>query len=145
MTALSRYVLPLCVGLIMVPLARFGRKRYTRTWWKAGAATLFAAAVCFFSYEWLSTRWTCSYNHQPVVIGSEFMPGREEWTKTNGRFFECHDWIMAHGGKVEDIWTKSSIDRRCANLSALYIVSLPIAALAMICILQAIYCNSRKN
>jgi hypothetical protein len=120
-------------------------KRHTWKWWKVAAVACVLSILCFFAYEWFSTRWTCSYAHKPVVIGSVFMPGREQWAKTNGVYFNCHDWIMAHGGKVEDIWTKESIDQRCALLAGIYILSLPFFVLAIICVLQAIYCNSRKS
>lgn len=145
LVAFGKYVVPLFLGLLGVPLLRWKTKRYTWAWWRYGLAALLLSITAYFLYEWLSTRWTCKYAGTRVVTGSTFMPGKEEWTRNNPQNHRtCEDWIMAHAGKINQIWTQASIDTRCAILALLYILSLPLFAGAVICIIQALYCNAPR-
>ena len=145
LTAFGSFLVPLCVGLIAVPLSRWSRKRYTWPWWKAGAAALLLSIVAFLGYQWLSSSWTCLYHQKLLVFGSEYMPGRAQWVVDHPEFAGPADWIMAHAGRITEIWTESSIDLRCVILAAIYLLSLPLFVLAVICVIQAIYCNSRRS
>lgn len=141
---LAVVVTAVVVGLIAVPLVRWSAKRHTWRWWKAAALSLFISVVSFFAYEWLVTTWTCSYDSQRVVIGSELTAHGREFVERHPQWITCEDWIMAHAGKVEEIWTRRSIDIRCIVLAFFYLVAWPLFALAIICALQAIHCNSRR-
>jgi hypothetical protein len=141
--AFGRFIVPVFAGLIIVPMSRWALKRHTWAWWKAAAAGLALSVLVFLAYQWLTTHWTAPYDGRLWVIGSEYMPGREQWVRDHPEFAEPSKLIMAHGGQVLDIWTKASINWRCAALAAFYLFSLPLFALAVICMIQAIYCNSR--
>jgi len=130
------------VGLLSVPLMKWKSKVYTLHWSVAGLASMFFAVVAFFSYLYLINNWTCLYNDNRLVIGSEFTAHGKAYVESNPHRVSPRDWVMAHGGNVSEIWTDRSINRRCAILGLLYVATLPLFAVAMIGTLHAIYCYS---
>lgn len=138
-------LVPLIVGLLTVPLLRRSKKSDARFWWRAALACVIGAAACFFAYNWFTTDWTAEYAGERVVIGSTFTANGEAYVRANPQRIAPSDWVMAHAGAVEEIWTKRSIDIRCALLAALYIVSVNIFVCAIVSAMQSVYCASRKK
>jgi hypothetical protein len=143
-TRLAVVVTAVVTGLVAVPLVRWSAKRHTWGWWKTAAISLIISVISFFAYEWLVTTWTCTYDSHRVVIGSDFTPHGKQFLERHPEWITCEDWIMAHAGKVEEIWTRRSIDIRCIVLASFYLAAWPLFAIAIICAVQAVYCNSRR-
>ena len=146
----ARFALPIFIGLLMAPMSRWDNKRHTWLWWKTAVGALLLSAIAFFAYQWLTTMWTCDYNGGRVVFGPEsgITGEMREWLKDNRTTYpNPQDWIDVHAGgkKLESIWTRDSMAGRCAVLAAVYLFSLPLFGLAVMCVVQATYCNSRRS
>jgi len=139
----GRFVLTLFVGLMLVPVRRWDRRPHTVSWFVAAAAAFVGCIAAFFTYVRYQESWTSKYDGRSVVIGSALTPhGQAYFTREPRPTPEQVLW--EHAGKVDDVWTKESVDDRRLALAVAYILALPLFATAMICVVQAIGCQDRS-
>jgi hypothetical protein len=129
-------VLPVLGLLITYIIAGKGRK--ASSWWIAGTVSLVLSIAAFVGYNWLGTSWTTLYDGQSIVIGSDFTLHGKAWVEKHPEWVSVAEWVKAHAGRVDEIWTKASINYRCLVISMMYVLSLPCAALAIVCSAQAL-------
>ena len=135
---LAAFIITVLVGLMFIAGQRW-KKRKHLVWWGATSAVLLVLAIAaFLAYQLLSSSRTCKHNNKLVVIGTEY-------TQQAMRFMEkhpdhsCEYLLDSAAGKVDDIWTKESIDHTRMHLAITYISCIPLFALCIIAVVQSIY------
>jgi hypothetical protein len=135
----AKFIIAVCVGLLVVPGFLFRRQK---AWigWEVMAVLFFAVAVgSIFAYQHLTDSTTCTYQGALVVIGKTYTPHGAEYVKENPGI-SCGDLIDRHVGKIEDVWTKDSIDWARLKLVGTYIACMPLFTICIMSLLQGIYC-----
>jgi hypothetical protein len=95
------------------------------------------SASLFFCYRYLLLAWTCTYNGRPAVIGRQY-------TKHAMSYVDRHPGIsrdmliMDAAGKIEAVWTQESIDRCGLVLASMYVLIMPVLAICLTSVIQAL-------
>ena len=135
----AKFIIAVCVGLLVL-LALLWRKQKHWIGWALAALLFFAGGVgSFFTYQHLTDSSTCTYQGKLVVIGKTYTQHGAKYVQENPGI-SCGDLIDQHIGKVEDVWTKDSIDSARLKLLAVYVGCMPLFTICIISLLQAIYC-----
>ena len=140
------FITAIAVGFTAVPLKRWSTKRYTWRWWKCAAGGLILNLIVFSCYEGFSTKWTSPFNGGRIVIGSPC--ARTELAK---KWFVEHpsgsneQLIMDCGSKLYLAWKEDSINVHCGLIELLYVATVVMFSITIICLLQALYCNASKT
>lgn len=137
----AQFFLTLGVGLIAIPVYRYRSKAAARWWLVAAVALLLLTPLAYFLADRFATAWTCAYGSSRVVIGptDALTPHGKAYIAAHPNL-TCDEIVWNHAGKVDELWTKDSIDSRRRILSILYVIFMPLFAGAMICVIQSGYC-----
>jgi len=135
----AKFIIAVCVGLLVVPGFLFGKKKHWIWWELLAGVSLLAAVGSMFAYQHMTDSSTCTHQGALVVIGKTYTPHGAEYVKENPGI-SCGDLIDQHVGKVEDVWTKDSIDSTRLKLVAVYLASMPLSTICIMSLLQGIYC-----
>ena len=101
---------------------------------------LAVAVAVFFRYQQLTLAWTGNYAGQRVIVGAVLTPHGQAYTRANPDLSR-DQLIMDVAGATEAIWTSESINRRRLILAATYVCCLPLFALCLIAVVQALQCG----
>lgn len=134
------FILTASVGLLIIPVLRWQSARYTIRWVTISLVSIFGCLIAYFTYSNLTNIWTSSYMSKLVVIGSELTPHGEKYLRDHPDD-PTEKVIWDHRGEVSDIWTKNSINHRRQSLAAIYILCLPLFAICLISVVQAVACG----
>ena len=135
----GQFVITIFVGLLALVSFRWNRKKDTLPWAASATAFLILGTVAFFSYQILSLRWTADYSGDRVVVGSTFTQEAADYLKAHPTLTNA-DLINHYTGKIQKIWTRQSIDMRRILLAGIYVLTMPLFAICIISLLQAIHC-----
>jgi hypothetical protein len=139
----AKFIVAICVGLLFLPSRLWRGRRHAKWWWLTAACCLALTIMSFIVYQKLTYASTCvTVKGVRVVIGSAYTDHGAEYLRDNPGI-SCTDLIDQHVGKIDDVWTKASIDRVRLKLSATYVACVPLIALCIMTIIQAIYCVTR--
>jgi hypothetical protein len=140
---LAQFVIAVLVGLLFITTRKWNKKKQIKSWWIVSAAALVLSVVSFTGYQYLLYSWTCNYNKQRVVIGTEYTPQGEYYVKKNSQGISCDELVADFAGNVEDIWTKKSINRARLILAGTYISCMPFFIVCLIGMIHAIHVNEQ--
>ncbi len=135
---LAAFIIAVLFGLMFLAGQRWNKRKHLVAWGAASAGLLVLAIASLLAYQLLSFSRTCKYDDKLVVIGTEY-------TQLALRFMEkqpdhsCEFLLNSAAGKVDDVWTKESIDRSRIQLAASYICCVPLFALCLMAVVQSIY------
>jgi hypothetical protein len=136
---LAQFIIAVLVGLLFILKRKWNKKSQVKWWSVISAAALVLSVACFTGYQYLLYSWTCNYNQQSVVIGTDYTPQGAYYVKQNPQGITCDELVADFAGKVEDIWTKRSINRARLILAGTYISCLPLFTVCLIAVLHAIH------
>ena len=134
---LGVFVVTVLVGLLFIAARRWNKAKHFRAWAVAAGACLLLAVVAFLGYQALLSSRTCAYESQRLVIGNVYtQQGRAYAEKNPG--ISCHDLLDDFAGKADDVWTTDSINSNRLTMAEVYITCLPLFAICLMSILQAV-------
>jgi hypothetical protein len=139
----AQFVMPVFVGLMVVPILTWRRRTDTNKWWAVGLMTLIGGIAAFSLYRGLTASWTEPYADQRVVIGSVFNEDVRDYLAEHPNTPNA-ELLQDFPGGPEKVWTKSSINCHINILSFLYIIFMPLFAMSIMSVTQAIYCAGRS-
>jgi len=141
---LGQFVVGVLLGLIFLATRRWKQPRHSLRWGAAALVFLVLAVATFFLYQQLTLAWTGIYDKERVVVGSVYTPHGREYVKKNPELSRDELLDDFPGGKIEDLWTRDSINRHRLILAATYVSCLPLFTICLMAIVQAIQCASQK-
>jgi hypothetical protein len=134
---LGKFVVTILIGLMFIAARRWDKTRHFRGWAITAGPLLVLAVVSFLGYQGLLSSCTCTYGAERVVIGNLYTPQGLAYAQRN-RGISCHDLLDDFAGKADDIWTEESINRSRMILAETYLSCLPLFAICLMAILQAV-------
>lgn len=139
----GKFIATIVIGLILVPILLWKTNKHTRNWWIVALLSFLLSIVCLFSYLSLKQKWMCRCfdENKLILIGSEMKPSLNESLKNS----DCQELLQGSSCYPEKVWTKASIDRNRLILAGVYILSLPLFIIAMMSVVQAIYCSKQRS
>jgi hypothetical protein len=136
----------ICVGLFGVLTLRWSARASATRWFKFCVLVLLLSVTTSAMYYYLSAIWTARWASQIWVIGTDLnQPHMADFLKENPSLLTAHEWLMAHAGKTEEIWTENSLVRNWMILGMVYVLLVPLWGGAFLSMLQAIYCSRAKR
>jgi len=141
----GRFAIVIFLGFISVLIQQWSRSKHTGPWLACSLLCFISCFIAFFIYTYYGDRWTCKYDGQNVVVGSDLTGHGIEYVTGPGSSLTCEQRLWEHRGEVEELWTKDSIDFRRRLLAFIYLLSLLLFCGTIISVLQASYCSQRKN
>lgn len=145
----TNYIIAVVVGLSLIATKKLNRKKHLWLWIVLTA--IFFCSSCYLiyrSYE-LNNSLTCICNNQTVVKGTQYKaPQVVKLYFPNGVDCPtlCQNFVTTDKKVVpEKVWTETSINDSRRTLFLNYLGCFPLVALTIICVVQAIYCSTRKE
>lgn len=139
----AQFVIAILVGLLFITKRKWNKKQHVKWWWIISAAALLLSVISFTGYQYLLYSWTCNYNKQRIVIGSEYTPQGVYYVKQNPQGITCDELVADFAGKVEEIWTKKSINRSRLILAGTYMSCMPLFTVCLMAVLHAIHVSEQ--
>lgn len=131
------FILTITVGLLFVAFRKWKARRFKFLWTVSAALLLLLAIGCFIEYQQLSDERTCLYRGQKVVIGVEYTVQGLHHVQANPGI-SCSTLLENFVGKPDDVWTEKSINGSRILLGTTYVAALPLFAICILSLLQAI-------
>jgi len=139
--SLGSFVVRILVGLLLVPILRFNKRRHTYFWFAATLALLAAGLGSFFRNQAVLSQCVTDYDGERVLKGRE----DTQWTKgqrmTDPNVTDAQLLDRQNVSRRERVWTADSIGGCERDIQMWYIVSLPLFGLCIMCLLQTIRCS----
>ena len=135
----AQFVITVLIGLLVLAALRWNRKKNSLGWAALSVVFLLLGTVAFFSYQLYAARWTVPYSNQRVVIGHTFTKEGSEYHDQNPNL-TMEALVMHCAGKIENIWTRESLQQRRLLLAGLYIFAMPLFTICIVSVLQALQC-----
>ena len=139
----AQFAITIVIGLVLLAALRWNRGKHAFVWGGVSLMFLILGTAMFFNYQLFAERWTAQYNLQRVVIGSVFTPFGQDYHNQNPQFTRAQ-LVMDAGGQMEKIWTRESIEQRRIALAAMYVLAMPLFAVCIMSIVQAVHCATLK-
>jgi len=134
----AQFIITILIGILLLLALRWNRKKELFRW-AIISLSLALAAACFFAYQIFAARWTVSYNNQRVVIGGQFSQIGRKYQQDHPNL-TLEDLVFHFAGQVEKIWTRESLQQRRTLLAGMYVLAMPLFAVCIMSLLQAIQC-----
>jgi hypothetical protein len=140
----AQFVITIMIGFALIGALRWKEKRHTLRWAGLSLSFLVLGATAFLAYQFLAMSWTAVYNLRPVVTGSVYT----SWGK---QYHEQHpdlspaDLLFHAGGKVEQIWTRDSLEQRQFILALFYVAAMPLFTICIMGLVQALQCGIAQS
>src|SRR5437660_5551075 len=136
---LTQFVVNILVGLMLILTFKYARRTHLKLWIAATAFALLLGLLGYFSYMNQLGRCTCRYYSKTVLAGTQLRDPQKESNTP------CEELLKTHTGEVEEIWTSDSINRCRLVLAVSYVSTVPLFAVSLISVVQAVYVASRKR
>ena len=139
-----RLAIAALLGLMSLPLKLWSQRRHLWIW--GSVATLFSllSIVSLVSYEQLKQSWTVSYAGKRVLAGTTLTPDAANYHQANPHLTAA-ELLEDTAGDPHKVWTQESIEPRRLRLNALYFSCIPTFAIAVLALVQSLYCARRKD
>jgi hypothetical protein len=134
---LGKFVVTILVGLLFIAARHWDKRRHFRGWAIAASVWLVLAVTAFLGYQALLSSRTCTYDSERLVIGNVYTPQGGTFAQRNPGI-SCHDLLDDFAGKADDVWIEESITHNRMMLAEIYISCLPLFAICLVAILQAV-------
>lgn len=142
----ATFTVSIVLGLMILPQMKYREKCHARLWWKVAAVALVLGTAAIFSYLYLQSSWTVKHQDTVLYIGSEPVDeGVARFLKENQGLSK--EELLGKYASWDPglIWTERSIIRRRLIVAGVYVLCTPIFAIAMMAVIQLMYCATRKE
>jgi TIR domain len=140
----ARLAIAALVGLISLPLKLWAQRKHLWIWGTVATLCLLLSFVAVISYEQLKQSWTVSYAGKRVVAGTTLTPDAADYHRANPHLTPP-ELLEDAIGDPSKVWTQESTEPRRLRLNALYFSCLPTFAVAVLALVQSLYCARRKD
>lgn len=133
----GQFLMAALVGLLFLAAQRWRLKKHLTRW--AGTAVLFLClgSGAFFTYQYLSSGWTCIYDGNRVLVGGTYTAAGRAYVAANPGI-TCAELLRDAAGRTEAVWERSSVERRGLWLAGFYILCIPLFTVCVMALLQAL-------
>ncbi len=132
------------VGLMLLPLKLWSQRRHLRIWGAVAVLFSLLSIVSLVSYAELKQSWTVGYAGRQIVVGSVLTPHAASYHEANPGFTAA-ELLEDAAGDPQKVWTRESTEPRRLKLNALYLSCIPTFAIAVLALVQSLYCARRKD
>ena len=139
-----RLAIAALVGLMLLPLKLWSQRRHLRIWGTVAVLFSLFTIVSLVSYAELKQSWTVSYAGRQIVIGSTLTPNAASYHQTYPHYTAA-ELLEDAAGDPQKVWTRESMETRRLRLNALYFSCIPTFAIAVLALVQSLYCARRKD
>lgn len=142
---LAIVVTAIVVGLTTPFLIR-GEKKLKWKWWVVAIAICSISLALFSRYAYLSDSWTCLYDNQRIIVGSDadLTDTAKNFIKSHPDFKTPEQLVMAFPGRVDAVWDQRAVDRHCRVLEFIYVALVPLFAIGLVAVVQLVRCCALK-
>jgi hypothetical protein len=135
----AQFAITILVGLITLGMLRWKKKANAIRWGAISVVFLALGSIAFYTYQFFTARWTANYAGQPVVIGATYTAWGKEYHEQD-LHLSAGDLLNRFAGRVDQIWTKESLEQRRLILAGMYVLVLPLFTISVMSIVQALQC-----
>jgi hypothetical protein len=139
-----RLAIAALLGLMSLPLKLLSQRRHLWIWGSVASLFSLLSIVSLVSYEQLKQSWTVSYAGQRVLAGTTLTPDAANYHQANPHLTAA-ELLEDTAGDPHKVWTQESIEPRRLRLNALYFSCIPTFAIAVLALVQSLYCARRKD
>jgi TIR domain len=140
----ERLAIAALVGLMLLPLKLWSQRRHLRIWGTVAVLFSLFSIVSLVSYAELKQSWTVSYAGRQIVVGSTLTPNAARYHQTHPQYTAA-ELLEDAAGDPQKVWTRESMETRRLRLNALYFSCIPTFAIAVLALVQSLYCARRKD
>ena len=142
----ATFTVSVVLGLMILPQMKYREKGHAWLWGKIAAIALILGAAAFFTYLYLQSSWTVKHEGTVLYIGSEPIDeGVARFLRENKGLSKEELLRDFASWDPKLIWTERSIIRHSLIIAGVYVLCTPIFAIAMIAVIQLMYCATRRE
>jgi len=142
----ATFTVSIILGLMVLPQMKYRAREHARLWGKVAAIALILGTAAFFSYLFLQSSWTVRHKDTVLYTGSEPVDAGVARFLAENRGISKQQLLEKYASwDPKLIWTERSIIRRSLIVAGVYVLCTPIFAVAMIAVIQLMYCATRKK
>jgi hypothetical protein len=145
---LGRFVIAGAVGLWMLPMMRWGRRRHAWRWWSAGAVLLVTTVATVLAYQSLRSRSTFPYFGERRLKGEHLQPVAQRFADSaarSGTVLSDSGLVYEAAGNNAQVWPPRELELAERRLVVRYLIALLVGASTIIVITQALFCSGAKT
>jgi hypothetical protein len=131
-------------GLTYVAMNRWSSAQHTALWSGIAALALLGSFAGDRYYDGLSDRYVATFQGERKLAGDEYTSDGAAWVHQSGHT-SVDDLMFDAAGVPDRIWTTPSIQRVRLRMRAAYYACVPAFALAVLAVVQAVYCATRHT
>jgi hypothetical protein len=137
-------VVLVATGLLLVAGRHRRGPAHTRLWVQLALGSLALALGSLLAHRWLLDTHTCGYYGKVRVIGQQLTSNAAEYLRESP-VPSCEELLKVFTGRVEEIWTRSSLAQSELLLTLSYVCVVPLLAACAIATLQAVRCSREER
>jgi hypothetical protein len=141
----AAFIVALLIGVFFYFGHKWSLKKNARGW---AFVTVVLALLLIGSdqiFREFKTDCTCRYDEQTILIGTEYTElGKSEYADDR-EAMPCEEIVMNFTGRVDFIWTPTSINSCRRKLTLSYLMTFSLAALSLLSALQIVKCQNRRR
>ena len=144
MVSFGKFVVVILAGLMILPMMKWSKKRHAGFWGIITAASLILGIIAFFSFQYLVKTSTVKHGDKVLYIGTEVREDVKSFIDKHPGYGK-EELLENAGWNPKMIWTEKSLDRRRLILSMVYVLCIPFFAIAIMAVVQLIYCAGSRS
>lgn len=141
----AQFLVAVLIALMIVPATRWNKRSHTYRWVTIAIVAVTIGIGAFFTYQTFAEDWSVAYDNKRWIKGNTYTPAAntyKERIRTRGnREITDEELVMASAGNREDIWNLAEIKTRGRILSVIYVATILAFALAIVAVVQVLFCN----
>ena len=130
-------------GLTYVAMNKWSSAQHTALWSGISALALLGCFAGIRYYDALSDQYVGTFQGERKLAGDEYTPDGVAWVRQSGHT-RVDDLMFDAAGVPDRIWTTPSIQGVRLRMRAAYYACVPAFALAVLAVVQAVYCATRR-
>jgi len=144
MVSFGKFVVVILAGLMILPMMKWSKKKHAGLWGIITAASLILGIIAFFSFQYLVKTSTVKHGDKVLYIGTEVREDVKSFIDKHPGYGK-EELLENAGWNPKMIWTEKSLDRRRLILSMVYVLCIPFFAIAIMAVVQLIYCAGSRS
>ena len=145
LVSFGKFIVTILAGLAILPMMKWCcKKEHAWLWGKVAAAALILGILAFFSFQYLLDSWTVRHGNKVLYTGFTVKQDVEPFVKAHPEYGK-EELLENAGWDPNIIWTERSLLLSRLILSAMYVLCIPFFAIAIMSVVQLVYCTGNRS
>ena len=145
LVSFGKFIVTILAGLAILPMMKWCcQKKHAWLWGRVTAIALILGILAFFSFQYLLNTWTVRHSDKVLYTGFTLKQDVKPFVKEHPEYGR-EELLENAGWDPKIIWTEQSLLLSRLILSAIYVLCIPFFAIAIMSVVQLLYCVGSRS